>query len=177
MRKRWTTFLAALTIAGIAAVCSAQTKYASHPPLRTAPPPSDRPMEKGPAHFVDAQRGNDANAGTKEAPWKTLGHSLEQLMPGDTLYLRGGTYYENAYCAVAGTQEKPVTIRSYPGEQAVLDGGLREFFEAPAQVWEPVTGFADRTIASGSETLTFSVPSASTQSACFRVRVWLQQKQ
>ncbi len=44
-------------------------------------------------------------------------------------------------------------------------------------VWEPVTGFADRTIASGSETLTFSVPSASTQSACFRVRVWLQQKQ
>jgi hypothetical protein len=43
-------------------------------------------------------------------------------------------------------------------------------------VWEPVTGFADRTIASGSETLVFSASPAATQSALFRVRVWLQQK-
>jgi hypothetical protein len=43
-------------------------------------------------------------------------------------------------------------------------------------VWEPVTGFSDRTIASGSETLVFSVSPAATQSALFRVRVWLQQK-
>ena len=44
-------------------------------------------------------------------------------------------------------------------------------------VWEPVASFADRTIASGSETLVFSVSPAPTQSALFRVCVWLQQKQ
>ena len=48
---------------------------------------------------------------------------------------------------------------------------------AGGDVWEPVSGFADRTIASGSETLVFSVSPPSTQSALFRVRIWLQQKQ
>jgi hypothetical protein len=38
---------------------------------------------------------------------------------------------------VHGTAEKPITIRSYPGELAVLDGGFREFYEHPANAWEP----------------------------------------
>jgi hypothetical protein len=60
-----------------------------------------------------------------------------QLRPGDTLYLRSGVYYENVYCAVAGTKEALITLRSYPGELAVLDGGLREFAEQPAKAWVP----------------------------------------
>ena len=131
--------------AAAACVCVLMTGVAfgaamSHEPLRVAPPPSTRAMEKGPGFFVDAAKGDDAAAGTRQAPWKTVGRALKQLTPGDTLYLRGGTYYENVYCAIAGTQEKPVTIRSYPGEQAVIDGGWREFFETPAQAWEPVPG-------------------------------------
>ena len=39
-------------------------------------------------HFVDAARGDDAAAGSRAAPWKTLAHALRQLEPGDTLYLR-----------------------------------------------------------------------------------------
>ncbi|MCE9532572.1 MAG: hypothetical protein K8T89_15855, partial [Planctomycetes bacterium] len=71
-------------------------------------------------------------------PWKTLHHSLKQLKPGETLYLRGGIYYENCVLSMVGTVEKPITIRSYPGELAVIDGGLREFHEDPAHAWEPV---------------------------------------
>ncbi|MGE0609689.1 MAG: hypothetical protein AB7O62_21545 [Pirellulales bacterium] len=111
--------------------------YLSHPPTRTAPPPSDRARDDGPAYFVDAVKGDDSHAGGEDSPWKSINHALLQLKAGDTLYLRGGVYYENVYCAVVGKPDAPITIRSFPGEQAVIDGGLREFFERPAEAWVP----------------------------------------
>jgi hypothetical protein len=35
-----------------------------------------------------------------------LQHSVRQLRPGQTLYLRGGTYFENVYCSLLGTAER-----------------------------------------------------------------------
>jgi hypothetical protein len=86
---------------------------------------------------VDSKNGKDDHDGSLAKPWQTVNHALRHLKPGDTLYLRGGTYYENIYLALAGRKEAPITIRAYPGEQAVIDGGLREFFESPATAWEP----------------------------------------
>lgn len=117
-------------------------EYLSHPPLRELPRPSDRPMAEGPAYFVDAAKGDDQGSGAKESPWRTISHALTQIQAGDTLCLRGGTYYERVYCSVNGTAEKPVTIRSYPGELAVIDGSFREFFENPAEAWESYAGGA-----------------------------------
>ena len=119
-----------------------EPKYASHAPMRDLPKPSARPLANGPAHFVDAKKGNDASDGSEAKPWKTLAHAIAKLQPGDTLYLRGGTYYEHITVKLAGTEQKPITIRSYPGELAILDGGLREFAETPATAWEPVKGSA-----------------------------------
>ncbi|MBI4024255.1 MAG: hypothetical protein HY360_04690 [Verrucomicrobia bacterium] len=117
---------------------AADGKFSSHPPLRTAPPSAPRPMGKGTSSFVDPARGNDANQGTEPSPWKTIRHALTRLKAGDTLYLRGGAFYENVSISLSGKKEAPITIRSYPGEQAVIDGGWREFFESPEQAWEPV---------------------------------------
>lgn len=117
-------------------------EFRSHPPIRPLPEPSQRPLAGGPAFFVDPARGDDTSDGSKAKPWKTIAHALPKLSAGDTLVLRGGTYFENVYCAVAGTKEKPITIRSHPGELAIVDGGLAEFETDPAQVWEPVTGGA-----------------------------------
>lgn len=114
----------------------------SHPPLRPLPESAERPMGTGPAFFVDSRKGSDENDGSKDSPWKSIGFALQQVRAGDTLYLRGGTYYERVYCAVTGTQDSPITIRSYPRELAVIDGGFREFFENPADIWEPVSGGA-----------------------------------
>ncbi|MGD9496879.1 MAG: DUF1565 domain-containing protein [Armatimonadota bacterium] len=94
-------------------------------------------MADGPAHFVDARRGNDRAPGTQQRPWRTINHALEQLQPGDTLYLRSGTYFESVYCSVEGLPDAPITIRSYPGEQAVIDGGIRGFQEEPDSAWRP----------------------------------------
>ncbi len=121
----------ALTLVG------AQDRPRSHPPLRTAPPPSRRTFPEGPRFFVDPRKGDDRADGSETAPWRTVAHGVGRLLAGDTLVLRGGTYYENVGVRLVGTKERPVTIRSFPGEQAVLDGGLREFFESPADCWKP----------------------------------------
>ena len=67
-------------------------------------------------------------------------HSVKQLKPGDTLYLRQGIYYESVYLTQSGTPEAPITISAYPGELPILDGGLREFYESPAKSWQPFEG-------------------------------------
>jgi hypothetical protein len=121
-----------------AVACKASTAYPSYPPLRALPTASQRPRDAGPARFVDAAKGNDAQDGSEGRPWKTLQHALKQLVPGDTLYLRGGIYWEHVTASPQGTAAAPIAVRSYPGELAVLDGGYREFFEDPANAWEPV---------------------------------------
>ncbi len=112
--------------------------FKSHPPQRALPTASTRPLAAGPRKYVDPQRGDDARGDGSEAqPWRTINHALTLLSAGDTLLLRGGTYFENVYCAVAGTAEKPITIRSHPGELAIIDGGLPIFQTDPASAWEP----------------------------------------
>lgn len=118
-------------------------QFRSHPPMRPLPVAAERPRGAGPALFVDALRGDDAGDGSETRPWRTLGHAAARLRAGDTLYLRGGTYYEHVTVQARGTAKQPVTIRAYPGELAILDGGLREFFENPAAAWEPVVDGAD----------------------------------
>lgn len=111
--------------------------FATHPPTRPLPTASNRPMGTGPARFVDPSRGDDAAAGSIQAPWKTLAESIGRIKPGETLYLRGGTYYESVVIESRGTAEAPITMRAYPGELAIIDGGLREFYDSPADAWEP----------------------------------------
>ena len=134
---RLTQLPLAITILIASLVVGLRADAQSHPPLRKNPPPSQRPMAKGPAFFMDAKNGDDKNDGSRKAPWRTVRHSLTRLKAGDTLYLFGGTYYENVYLALVGRKDAVITIRSLPGEQAILDGSLREFFEAPATAWEP----------------------------------------
>lgn len=111
--------------------------FASHPPLRPVPLPANRPQAAGPVFYVNASTGDNKHDGSLQSPWKTINHALVQLKAGDTLYLRGGVFHENVYCAIAGKPDSPITIRSFPGEQAIIDGGLAEFLESPATAWVP----------------------------------------
>ena len=85
-----------------------------------------------------ATNGNDSNSGTISSPWRTVGTSISKLSAGDTLYVRGGTYYEAPTASRAGTATSPIVIRSYPGETGVLDSGYPQFRTAGNSDWELV---------------------------------------
>src|SRR5437773_803646 len=88
----------------------AQGRFASHPPMRPLPTATKNALAKGPTYFVDAVKGDDKNDGSKAKPWKTIQHGANRLKPGDTLYLRGGTYYEKVRLARSGTADAPITV-------------------------------------------------------------------
>lgn len=135
-------FLVALFLS-YAPLTFAAAAYRSHTPTRPLPVAMKVALASGPKLFVDAAKGSDKNTGTEQAPWQTLGHALRHLKPGDTLYLRAGTYYEHPFLSRSGTAEAPITIAAYPGELPVIDGGLREFNDNPAASWEPYAGGAE----------------------------------
>ena len=49
-----------------------EQSHVSHPPMRALPTSAKGLKDKGRVRFVDATRGNDANSGSEQSPWKTL---------------------------------------------------------------------------------------------------------
>jgi len=66
--------------------------------------------------------------------------AISQLRAGDTLNLRGGTYFESVTASVNGSAGSPILIQSYPGESAVIDSGPSEFRTIGNSDWELVDG-------------------------------------
>ena len=82
--------------------------------------------------------GNDNNAGTISAPFKTWERISAPrwsnlLQPGDIVYIRGGLYtspHANDgvseavfWSGINGSSSNYITIQNYPGEQPILDCG------------------------------------------------------
>ena len=74
------------------------------------------------ADFYVAPTGNDGNPGTLSQPFRAVQQAASILQPGDTAWLRGGTYRETVVPAHSGVAGAPITFRSYPGEFAVISG-------------------------------------------------------
>ncbi len=79
-----------------------------------------RPL--GPRAYFVAPDGDDANPGTREAPFQTLQRALQQVQPGDTIWLRGGIYDIDVTLDVSGRPGAPITIAAYEGEPVIFDG-------------------------------------------------------
>src|SRR4030042_6081029 len=76
--------------------------------------------------YYMATTGNDTTGdGTIDLPWKTLTKANTMLAPGDTLYIRGGTYTGAGVRMLAwtasGTEGNIITIANYPGETPIFD--------------------------------------------------------
>ncbi|ANE46166.1 hypothetical protein SY83_07660 [Paenibacillus swuensis] len=68
--------------------------------------------------------GSNSNPGTLAQPFATINKFMEVAEPGDTVYVRGGTYaMGETYLSKSGSAGNYITIRNYPGELPVLDGG------------------------------------------------------
>ena len=57
----------------------------------------------------------------------TLSTAISGARAGDVVFLRAGTYalHDAFRVRASGTASEPITIESYPGERAVIDGGYR----------------------------------------------------
>jgi hypothetical protein len=68
-----------------------------------------------------APDGNDDNPGSEAQPFRTIARGVSALGPGDTLYVREGTYHEQVTVYTSGTADSSITISAYPGEVPVID--------------------------------------------------------
>jgi len=80
------------------------------------------------ASFFVATDGSDSNPGTYEKPFASWQKAFNMAKAGDTVYIRGGTYYpDNAdqygvYISnKSGSEGNLISILAYPGERPILD--------------------------------------------------------
>jgi hypothetical protein len=72
--------------------------------------------------FYVATTGNDSNPGTQAAPWRTIQHAADTARAGSTVNVRGGIYEELVSMNASGNATDGfITLRSYPGETAILE--------------------------------------------------------
>ncbi len=66
--------------------------------------------------------GNDKNAGTKAAPWKSAYYAAKKALAGDTVIFEDGIYRESEYTIVEnnGTEGKPITFKAQNPHKAII---------------------------------------------------------
>ncbi len=86
----------------------------------------------GNSYYISPTGSDTSGNGSITSPWLTWAHASSHLKSGDTLYARGGTYYNQGgwgtggtanWYSASGTQTAPITFKAYPGETPVFDGG------------------------------------------------------
>ena len=76
--------------------------------------------------------GSDGNSGSQNNPWANVEYAARKAKPGDTIFVRGGTYQEGevwlrAEYGHGGAQGKLLTIKAYPNEIPVFVNSKRPF--------------------------------------------------
>src|ERR1700674_5736372 len=80
--------------------------------------------------YYVAPSGHPTGDGSIGNPWdlQTALSGPPAVRPGDTIWLRGGTYTGAAgagysfACSLKGTAGLPISVRQYPGERVTIDG-------------------------------------------------------
>ena len=73
------------------------------------------------ATYYVSTTGNDANPGTLNAPWRTIGKASRTAGPGAIVYVRGGVYREQVSLSNSGSATAPIKFLAYSGETPVVD--------------------------------------------------------
>jgi hypothetical protein len=104
-------------------------------------------------NFYVSTQGSDTAPGSLTRPWRTIQHAVDAMVAGDTINVRGGVYHEAVEIHVSGSSVGGfVTLRSYPGEIAILDGsgvpipekGPSGLFKVTDQSYLTIEGFEIR---------------------------------
>ena len=74
------------------------------------------------AEYYLSEHGDDSNAGTKAAPWRTFERADRAAAPGDTVHVFPGRY-TGAKLHAKGTKAAPITYIAAERHKAVIDLG------------------------------------------------------
>jgi hypothetical protein len=86
---------------------------------------------RAPIAWYVATNGNDTAAGqSREQALRTVSAASARARAGDTVWVAGGTYTELVHVRSTGTEQRPLTFRSLPGEKVVFDGNARALAHA-----------------------------------------------
>ncbi len=66
--------------------------------------------------------GDNGQSGDTSHPWRTIQFAVDQLTPGDTVYVTDGVYNELVVLHMSGTEERPIVLRAAPGAHPIIDG-------------------------------------------------------
>ncbi len=75
--------------------------------------------------YYVATDGDDEDAGTIGEPWATIAYAMSTssgVTPGDTVYVRAGTYNESVELQLDGTSGNRITLRNYQEESVIVTG-------------------------------------------------------
>jgi hypothetical protein len=113
---------AALTIVAMGAPrCGSPNATAAAP---TSSPAAPRQVAAAGAEHFASPQGTPQGDGSKDHPWDLASAlTTDAVFPGDTIWLRGGTYRGTFHSYLTGTPQRRILVRQYPGERAIIDGG------------------------------------------------------
>ena len=89
--------------------------------------------------FHVATNGNDANPGTKAAPFHTIQHAADLAQPGDVITVHEGIYRERVSPPRGGTSEaKRIVYQAASGEKVVITGSedANKWVKVQEDVWK-----------------------------------------
>ena len=89
--------------------------------------------------FHVATTGDDANQGTKSAPWRTIQHAADLAQPGDTITVHAGTYRQRINPPRGGTSDaKRIVYQAAKGEQVEIKGSevVNHWGQVQENVWK-----------------------------------------
>jgi hypothetical protein len=78
------------------------------------------------AYYV-ATTGNDANAGTSSAPFRTINRAAQVAVGGDVVNIGNGTYQESVFVKNSGAATTPIVFQAQSRGGVVLTGGSYTF--------------------------------------------------
>jgi hypothetical protein len=118
------TGTATITASSEGKVASATVRVRKKGSVDTLPPPPPPPSTHA-GYFVSPS-GSSSGDGSQARPWDlptALANASSKVQPGDTVWLRGGTYRGTfrSSSKLKGTASAWVVVRQYPGERAILD--------------------------------------------------------
>ncbi|HVQ89324.1 MAG TPA: right-handed parallel beta-helix repeat-containing protein, partial [Actinomycetes bacterium] len=95
--------------------------------------------------FWVAPDGDDSASGSRDDPWATVQHAVDESQAGTTVYVRGGTYDQRFSFNTSGEPGSPIAVVAEDGEQPVLDGSGLDVPEGQSAMVE-INGQHDVTV-------------------------------